>query len=263
MAIILEITDLSYRDFKNINLSFEDKSFYSIIGPNNCGKTTLFELLTGIIPSNDAICCDFIDLNNDNIDEYIKKIGVVERVNNNSFFCKKVLDEMLFPLKNLGYSKNYSLNRIKEVLNLFEVSYLIDKYIVELNYEEQELLLIIISLLHKPKVLLLDSVLEIFSERVREKVIKVFKKLINEGLTVINFTNSLDESYYSNKIVLLDNYQVIGEYTLSDIYNNDKLFYEHKLEIPFLIDLSIKLKMYNLVSKEYLDLKEMVDDIWP
>ena len=34
MAIILEINDLSYRDFHDFNLSFQEKMFYSIVGSN-------------------------------------------------------------------------------------------------------------------------------------------------------------------------------------------------------------------------------------
>ena len=55
----------------------------------------------------------------------------------------------------------------------------------------------------------------------------------------------------------------LDKYGLNDIYENDKLFYDHNLEIPFMIDLSIKLKMYNLIDKKYSNMKAMVDDIWP
>ncbi len=263
MAIVLEINNLSYQDFENIKLSFEDKMFYSIIGANNCGKTTLFKLISGIIPSNSVFCCDDIDLNEENMFQYIIKLGVLERETRESFVYKKVLDEMMYPLRNLDYSYNDSLLRIKEVLNMFDVNYFLDKNINELNYYEKELLLLMISLLHKPKVLLIDSVLEIFPKNIFDKIIIVLRKLISKGLTVINFTNSLNDAYYGDKIILLDKKKIVGEYSPRDIFNNDQLFYEHNLEIPFLVDLSIKLKMYNLVDKEYLDMKEMVDDIWP
>ena len=263
MAIVLEVNDLSYQNFKNINLSFEDKKIYSIIGSNCCGKTTLFKLLAGIIPTEDSICCNYVDLNEENIFEYVVNIGAVDRVNKNSFIYGKVRDEMIYPLRNLGYSRDECITRIKEVLKLFHKENILDMKINELDYYDKELLLIMISLLHQPKVLLLDSVLDIFPKKQVESIISVFKKLIRDGMTIINFTNSLEVARYSNKIILLDKYQIIGEYSPRDIFKNDKVFYEHNLEIPFLIDLSIKLKMYNIIDKEYLSMKEMVDDIWP
>lgn len=262
MAVVLDIDGLSYMNFHDFNLSFDNKVYYSVIGSNKCGKTTLFKLISGIIPSSNTFCCDSIILNSINAREYITKIGVVNRVNGNSFIFNSVLDEMLYPLKNLGYSREKSLIRIKKVLGLFNVTNFQDKLINELDYYDQQLLLIMIAILHKPKVLLLDSVLDIFSNEAYQKIVNVLRN-IDDELTIINFTNSLEIAYNSDRIILLDNYKMIGEYKPVDIYNNDKLFYEHNLEIPFIVDLSIKLKMYNLIDKEFFNMKEMVDDIWP
>jgi energy-coupling factor transporter ATP-binding protein EcfA2 len=262
MVKILETIDLSYKDFDEVNLSFEDKTFYSIIGSNNSGKTTLFKLISGIIPSNDMVYCGDIDLNSDNIHDYIINFGIVERVNKDSFIFNSVSDEMTYPLHNLCYSKSRSIDRVKDVLDLFDASNFIDEKINELNEYEKQLLLIMIAILHKPKVLLIDSVLNTFPRKMKERIIKVLKKLTEE-MTIINFTSSLEEASFSDKLILLDKYKIVGEYVPSDIFKDDKFFYEHNLEIPLMTDLSVKLKMYNLVNKEYSDMKEMVDDRCP
>ena len=263
MSVVLEINDLEYKDFHQIDLSFENKTYYSMIGPNNCGKTILFKLISGIILSNDNICCNGIFLNKESINKYIVNFGIVNRVSDNSFAYQKVIDEMMYPLYNLGYAKNTSLKRITEILELFQKSSMKDKYISELSFNDKQILLLMIAILHKPKVLLLDGVLEVFSKSERKKIIEILKEIKSNGMTIISFTNSLEEACESDKIILLDNFKIIGEYKKEDIYKNDKLFYEHHLEIPFLIDLSVKLKMYNIVNKEYRNMKEMVDDIWP
>lgn len=263
MVKVLEINNLSYKDFNDISLSFDSGTFYSIVGPNNSGKTTLFNLISSIIPTDNHIVLNNINLNKDNIDKYIINIGIVERVNNNSFIYTKVINEMIYPLVNLNYRKKEALARINEVLEMFSCNNFLDKKINELNYYEKQLLLIMIALLHKPKVLLLDSVLQVFPKGKQEEIIKIIKKLVKDGLTVISFTNYLQETSLTDKIILIDKFNILGEYSYSDIFSNDKDFYEHNLEIPFMTDLSIKLKMYNLVDKEYINMKEMVDDLWP
>ena len=120
MVKVLEINNLNYHDFKNINLSFESNSFYSIVGGNNSGKTTLFKLITGFILTDNDITCDEVLLNSDTISEYIKKIGIVERVNSDSFIYQSVYDEMSYPLYNLDYPKKKRDSRIKEVLKYFD-----------------------------------------------------------------------------------------------------------------------------------------------
>ena len=264
MVTILEINNLNYHDFKNINLSFDKGTFYSIVGGNNSGKTTLFKLITSYIPTTNKICCNNVYLNSNNIQEYIKNIGIVERVNHDSFIYQKVYDELSFPLYNLGYSKNKRDKRIDEVLNYFNLQSIKNKNINELDLSQRQIFLIMLALLHKPKVLLLDSVLSILPKEDKEMVIEALKKIIIDwNITIINFTLDLNDYIFSDKLVLLSNFKVLGEYLKKDIYEDDKLFYQNGLEIPFIVDLSVKLKMYDIINKNYYDMEEMVNDIWP
>ena len=261
MVKVIEIINLSYGKFHNINLSFESNNYYLIVGSNNSGKTILFKLLSSLISTNNMISCNNVYLNNHNLFKYMVNIGIVERVNNNSFLYQNVIDEMRYPLYNLGYSKRKTNNRINEVLELFNASELIDKRINELSFQDKQKLLIMISLLHRPCVLLLDSVFDVFPNKERNEIIEILKKI--DDLTIIEFTSSLNNINYCNEIILIDNYKIIGSYLPGDIFDNDKDFYNRGIEIPFITDLAIKLKMYGVVNNEYLDLKEMVDDIWP
>ena len=67
MVKVLETFDLTYRDFNNLNLSFESNSYYLIVGANNSGKTTLFRLLTSLIPTSDMIMCNNVYLDDNSI----------------------------------------------------------------------------------------------------------------------------------------------------------------------------------------------------
>lgn len=262
MVKVLEINNLDFDKFKDLNLVFNKETFYSIVGGNNSGKTTLFKLITGMIPSNNRIICGGIYLNSHNIYQYIQNIGIVERISGHDFIYQKVKDEMMYPLYNLGYSKKRIVARINEVIDLFDVDFL-DKNINELNRYEREILLVMIALLHKPKVLLLDNIFSLLATDETEKLLKVLKTFITrEKITIINFSSTLNEVLASDKIILLSDFKILGEYELNDIYQDDQLFYQSGLEIPFIIDLSVKLKMYDLIDKNYTNVKEMVDDIW-
>ena len=262
MVKILETHNLNYKFFSNINISFDDNTFYTLVGSNNSGKTILFKLLTGLIMSNNCISCSKIVLNEVTKYEYIKKIGVVNTVNKKSFIFKKVIDELMFPLHNLNYYKGESLERINYVLEMFELEYVLKKRIIDLNICEQQMLLIVIALLHKPKVLLLDSSLDLFNKRKRLKIIEILRKFIKlENITIINFTSSLDEAMNGDIIMMLKDYK-INIINKADIYNNDKFFYESGLEIPFTVDLSSKLKMYNVLNDDFNNAKDMVNSIW-
>ena len=264
MDIILKVNNLNYQDFRNLTLSFERNKFYFVVGANRSGKTTLFRIISSLIFTKNIVRCDRIVLDTDTKDEYLKQIGVVERVNRYSFNYQNVKDEMLYPLLNLGYSINNAENRINEILSVFNIKNILTRKIKDLNLKEKQLLLIMISLLHHPKVLLLDSVLDVFNQKERTFIVITLKSMMNsDNLTIINFSSNLNNVLDSDRIIILNNFRFIKETTYKEIYDNDKLFYENGLEIPFMFDLVNKLRMYNLINYNYTDRKDLVDDIWP
>ena len=259
---IFTINNLNYLGFNNISLSFEKGKIYFVVGGSKSGKTTLLNIFSSIILIENILVLDNVMLNKNTRGEYLKKIGIVEKVNNNSFYLDSVLDELLYPLINLGYSKEKSLLIINEYLKIFGMKYLINNKIKKLDIYEKQKLLIVISLLHRPSILLIDNALEIFSESDALDILNNLKKLCDDYLTVVYFSNNLNYAKYAYKIELLSNYQYVGEYDYIDIFENDKVFYDNDIEIPFINDLSNKLKIYNLIDKNYDDMKSMVDDIW-
>ena len=63
----------SYEDkevLKNISFKVKMPSLVSIIGSNNCGKTTLIKCLSGVMPINESVMIDDILLNRKNIKKY-------------------------------------------------------------------------------------------------------------------------------------------------------------------------------------------------
>lgn len=62
-------------------------------------------------------------------------------------------------------------------------------------------------------------------------------------------------------IYILDNYSIVYSDNYDNIINDDQLFYSRGIKIPFMVDLSIKLKMYNLVDHIYYDMEELVNDL--
>jgi len=262
MVKVLEVRNLNYKKMVNINLTFESGKIYFIAGGNNSGKTTLFELMSGIIKTSNTICCDNVWCNEIKRKEFIRKIGVVRRVNKQSFIYKTVIDEMIYPLYNLNNSKKSIFDRINNVLSFFDMNYIKNKNIGDLSLYEKQMLLIMISILHRPKVLLLDNAINYFSQKERDNLFNKLKLLVEDDLCIINFTSTLIDALYCDNIVILKDFNVVCEVKRDEMFSNDKLFYENDLEIPFICDLNNKLKMYQMVDKNYLNMKDLVDSIW-
>jgi len=67
---------------------------------------------------------------------------------------------------------------------------------------------------------------------------------------------------YGQEIVILKAGNVLKQDLTEKILADYKLFEKINLELPFIVSLSNKLEFYNLVSKTYFDMEQLVDNLW-
>ena len=205
MKKIMEISKLNEYGFNDFNLNIESNKHVSIIGPNMCGKTTLFRIMTGIMPTDNCVKCNNVYLNRQNVNKYIQQIGIVFPCNDGSFLHDNVLDELRHPLLNLGYNSFYIDKAINHVLSIFNLD-IKDKMIKDLTNLEKQELLFCLALVHEPKVLLINEVFDYINKDDSLKILDILKKL---NITIINFSvnldfaNNFDYLYIMNKREIL------------------------------------------------------------
>lgn len=256
----LIIKNLNYGVYKDFNLIVKNNKLVSIIGSNNSGKSTLFNLISGIIPTTNIFNCYGIDLNRTNVNRYIRQLGLVFNVNESVFLFDKVYDELSYPLKNLGYSKNYIIRSISRILNLFGLD-IKDKRINELSLYERQCLLFCLALIHNPKVLIIDDVFNNMNKNEANKIIMILKSIKKLNM-IINFSSSLEFGNNSEYIYILDNGDIKLEGTYKEVIKESNTLVKLGIELPFVVNLSNKLKEEGIVKKDYFDLEDLVSDVW-
>ncbi len=265
---MLNINKLNYSyDDKEVlkNISFKVKmpSLVSVIGSNNCGKTTLIKCLSGVMPINESVSINDIILNRKNIKKYSRCIGVVFSLDQNQFLFNKVLDEITFPLANLNYKKGMIRRSITDVVNLLFMDDIINKDISELNQVEKIKVLLAVSIVHRPKVLLLDDVFIGLNEVDKERILLILKRVVREfEMIIITTSSSLSDCIYSDAILVLDDGKVKYSGNLDDILKHDNDLTKLGIDIPVMVDMSLKLQFYDLLDKVILNAEEMVDELW-
>ena len=58
------------------------------------------------------------------------------------------------------------------------------------------------------------------------------------------------------------NKKIVFQGSIKTIFDNDKIFNQNGLALPFMADLSLKLQYYGLIDQIILDMNEVVDKIW-
>ncbi|HHW69166.1 MAG TPA: ATP-binding cassette domain-containing protein [Tenericutes bacterium] len=268
MRDIISIKNLSFKYdktsiFDKFNLNIKRGSVTTILGANGSGKTTLLKLILGIYEFDGEIYIDNILLSKKTKKDIRKKIGVVFDKPENSFVSDIVIDDIVFSLENLNYSKEEIEDRINEISKLLNIDKLLYKRVNELSGGEKQLVAIASALSHNPEILIFDEAFSMLDLYTKEKIFEVIKDLHKKtNITIINITHSSNDCLYGDTIIVLDEGRLILKGDTKRVLEEEKMFEKLGLELPFMASLSIKLKYYGLVDEIILDMDEMVNKLW-
>lgn len=255
MEVVLNINDLKYKDlFKKITMSFEEGSLTTISGSNNSGKTTLTRILDRRINGDFNINLHGKDIKDYSLEEYNKLVQVVYP-NKYYFYKDTPVEELKGKTDNkkkekvlIEALKDLNIEKKKiEKLSKFELLWLGILKAIAVSNE----IVIIDSLDYDMTRAELDEAYDYF-----RKIAKVFK------MTFILTTLSLEEALNTDKVFVIDDGEVILSGEPSVVLQKDNVLNKAGLEVPFMIDLSVKLRDYDLVENIILDKERLIDSLW-
>lgn len=264
MKNIISVKNLSYKKiFSDISFDIKEGSFVTISGSNNCGKTTLIKLLSGLISTEKMIKFGSLYLEDINKTKLFLDEGIVILNEKFNFIFDSVKDEISFVLDNLDLSIEDKENRYDTVVNLLGLKKYESSNPNTLNRNDKILVLLALSIIHKPKVLFLDDITLMMSKKEKKKVLNVLTTLNKEwNMTIVMTTTKLEETLTSDYLYILNNGKIALEGKPLEVLKEDNVINKLGLNMPFMIDLSIKLKDYDLIKDTVLDMEGMVDLLW-
>jgi len=170
---------IDFHALKNINLNVDEGEILGILGENGAGKTTLIKLMVGLLhpTSGNVNINNYIPWNRDN--DFLKMITIVMGQKNQLWWDipaseSFLLNKRIYQIDDTNY--NQILN---EMVELLDVKDKLHTQVRRLSLGERMKMEIIASLLHKPKIIMLDEPslgLDVISQaRIRE-----FVKYYNE-----------------------------------------------------------------------------------
>ena len=160
--ISFENVNLSYGNrliLDNISFKINEGQIFGMLGPNGVGKSTIFNLLTGLITPNAGII-KINDINVTNYPVYLRtqkfKIGYVPQYG--GYFNDLTLHDNLRAISEIIINdKNLRSERIDYVISKFELDHLRKIKAKHLSGGQKRKLVIALALLSEPMVLLLDE----------------------------------------------------------------------------------------------------------
>jgi len=219
--IVIKIANLkkNYGNFiavDNINIEVEKGDFFGFIGPNGAGKSTTINcILNYIFPAEGEIKVLGLDSIKDSV-EIKKYIGFVPA---EVFYYDNMKVKNLLSYSNSFYSGGEN-SLIKKYIKLFDIP--MDKQIGELSSGNKKKVAIVQSLLHNPKILILDEPSSGLDPLMQANLFKVLEEIRKDGTTIFMSSHILSEvQKYCNKVAFIKDGKIISNGGINDILNKD------------------------------------------
>lgn len=204
---------------KNCSLCVYEGEFLTILGPSGCGKTTILRMISGLeMVSDGKIYLDGEDVTN--IDAVKRPVNTIFQ--NFALFPHMTIEENIgYGLKMKKVPKQEIKERVKEMLELVQLSGYEKRKPIELSGGEQQRVAIARGLINKPKVLLLDEPLSSLDLKLKKQMQIELKRLQKKlGITFIYVTHAQDEALtMSDRIIIFKDGLIKQIGTPKEIYH--------------------------------------------
>lgn len=255
---------------KSINIMIEKGEFIGIIGHTGCGKTTLLQLIDGLLePTEGQILIDGIDIHKDRskLKEVRKRIGLAFQYPENQFFEETIYKEIAFGPKNLGISDDKMKDMVKKALAMVGMDYYLykDRSPFSLSGGEMRRVAIASILAIDPEVIILDEPTASLDAQSRDKLLALIKNLYQRyNRTIILVSHNMEIiAELTRRLIVMENGRILMDDTPRKIFQESIEKLESiGLSLPPVTNLMYKLKKIGKpVNSGILTVEEAKEEI--
>ena len=208
----------------NINFKIHEGEIFGMLGPNGVGKSTIFNLITGLIsPNRGKIRLNNVDVLNYPIYLRTKKFQVGYVPQHGGYFNDLTLNQNLKAIAEIVINdKTKEENKINYLINKFELDNLKDVKAKFLSGGQKKKLVIALSLLSDPKVLLLDecfAALDVLTIKMLQEIIVNLQRENNITICICDH-QARDLLACVDMAMILSNCKIIAKGSPIDLVNN-------------------------------------------
>ena len=256
-------TESEVKSLDSINLEIDYGDFVLLCGPSGCGKTTLLtnlkkELMpagrrSGEIKFNGTRIIDMDEISS------ACDIGYLFQNPDSQIVTDTVIQEIAFPLENIGLPTEEIRNRISEIVAFFGINDILHKNVNELSGGQKQLVNLCSLLVLRPQVLLLDEPMSQLDPIASYEFLSIVRRLNEEfSITVIMSEHKADSIFpfidkavflKEGKIEFVDNaHNICSEVIDDEIFENylpavTKIYNSLSVKYPSLIKLNTPLSI--------------------
>lgn len=241
-------TNNETKALKDINLTIGEKEFVAIIGHTGSGKSTLIQLMNGLLKcASGEVLIDGknIDDKSFNKIELRKRVGIVFQNPDYQLFEETVLKDVCFGPKNLGCSDEEAKKKAIEAMELVDVpKHSYNKSVFEISGGQKRRATIAGVLAMEPDILILDEPTSGLDPRGRNKIMKLVNQLHKErDITIIWVSHNMEQvGKYAKRIIVMNDGEVLFDDDAKKVFAKSKELEKVGLKIPQVSTVMSRLK---------------------
>ncbi|MCB2094731.1 MAG: ABC transporter ATP-binding protein [Rhodobacteraceae bacterium] len=205
---------------QDMNVTFDEGSFTTLLGPSGCGKTTILRMVAGLeAPTDGDILVGGTRVNE--VPIHKRNLGLVFQ--NYALFPHRTIGQNIaFGLKYRNVSKSDIADKVKAALDIVRLPGVEDRYPSQLSGGQQQRIALARAIVIEPDVLLLDEPLSALDANLREEMRVELKAIQHRiGVTSIFVTHDQSEALaMSDKIIVMSAGKMQQVGAPEEVYNS-------------------------------------------
>lgn len=240
---------------KSVSLDILRGGFTAILGHNGSGKSTIAKHMNAILlPCGGTVWVDGIDTRDEEkLFDIRSRVGMVFQNPDNQIVATIVEEDVAFALENMGVPPDEMRERVDDALKSVGMYEYREHSPHQLSGGQKQRVAIAGIIAMRPECIVLDEPTAMLDPKGRKEVLKTIRRLNNKfGITIILITHYMEEAALADRIVVMDNGEIIMDGVPRDVFSNVELMKRVGLDVPQVTELMYLLGKSGLPSDTHI-----------
>lgn len=261
---LISLKNVSYRypldkkqAIKNVSLDIEKGKVYGLIGANESGKTSICNIIRGLIPGfyrgelTGEVLLKGKPLSSYSAKELSELIGYSFQnpFTQISGVKETVFEEIAYGMENLGIPRDEMNVRIKELIHMFHLEDLADRNPYQLSGGQKQRVALVSVLAPDPEIIIMDEPTSQLDPKSTEEIFEIISAIKKQGKTIILVEHKVDLiAAYCDHILLMEDGELVMDGKVEEVLNNPEVL-KHGGQLPQIV--LYFLKMMEISGEHY------------
>ena len=253
------------RAIDDVSIEIKEGEFVAVLGHNGSGKSTFAKQLDAILlPTDGTVWIQGLDTSKEeNLWEVRKKTGMVFQNPDNQIIGTVVEEDVGFGPENLGVPTEEIWKRVEKSLEAVGMIEYRHHSPNKLSGGQKQRVAIAGVVAMEPKCIVLDEPTAMLDPNGRKEVLRAVEELRRrEKVTVILITHYMEEVVDADRVIVMDQGNVVMEGTPREIFSRVEELKKYRLDVPQVTLLAYELQQRGLpLSNGILKTEELVKEL--